>query len=182
MFAWGGGDMRHAAVFIGLLLGSMAVLHGQSPTIDKGQPALEFTSEEGTARIVRVVNSKGYPVLVFSVAHFHVIGQCFGSLNVSAGSVEFVGSGGHWAGVSLLGKPFETLSWSKDKKGRDCLVLRREGQVDRLAFAVTGAKGKLSAPVVLTGELAKLRTWFDDAIADFEETAYRFRKLTERTP
>jgi hypothetical protein len=49
-----------------------------------------------------------------------------------------------------------------------------------LAFAVTGAKGRLSAPVVLTGELAKLRAWFDDAIADFEETAYRFRKLTEQ--
>jgi hypothetical protein len=45
---------------------------------------------------------------------------------------------------------------------------------------VTGQKGKLSAPVVLTGELAKLKTWFDDAIKDFEETAYRFRKLTER--
>jgi hypothetical protein len=52
--------------------------------------------------------------------------------------------------------------------------------VDRLAFAVTNAKGKLSAPIVLTGELAKLKTWFDDAVADFEETAYRFRKLTER--
>ena len=74
----------------------------------------------------------------------------------------------------------DTLSWSKDKKGRDCLVLRRGGQVDRLAFAVTDAKGKLSAPIVLTGELSKLKTWFDDAIADFEETAYRFRKLTER--
>jgi len=40
-----------------------------------------------------------------------------------------------------------------------------------LAFAVTDAKGKLSAPIVLTGELAKLKTWLDDAIADFEETA-----------
>jgi hypothetical protein len=174
--------MRNTIVIIILLFISPAVLTGQTATLFKGNPALEFRSEEGTARIVRVVNSKGYPVLVFSVAHFHVIGQCYGSLNVSAGSVEFVGSGGHWAGVSLLGKPFETLSWSKDKKGRDCLVLRREGQVDRLAFAVTGTKGKLSAPVVLTGELAKLRTWFDDAIKDFEETAYRFRKLTGRTP
>jgi hypothetical protein len=35
-------------------------------------------------------------------------------------------------------------------------------------------------PIVLSGELAKLKTWFDDAIADFEEAAYRFRKLTER--
>jgi len=82
--------------------------------------------------------------------------------------------------VFLHGKSSDSLSWSKDKKGRDCLVLRQGGQVDRLAFAVTDAKGKLSAPVVLTGELAKLRTWFDDAIKDFEETAYRFRKPTER--
>ena len=172
--------MRNSIVIIILLIISPAVLTGQTATIFNGHPALEFRSEEGPARIVRVINPSGYPVLVFSAAHFHVIGQCYGSLNVSAGSVEFVGSGGHWAGVSLQGKPSETLSWSKDKKGRDCLVLRREGQVDRLAFAVTGAKGKLSAPIVLTGELAKLKTWFDDAVADFEETAYRFRKLTER--
>jgi hypothetical protein len=174
--------MRNAIAVVAFLFVFQVAFLGQNATTFNGQPALEFKSEEGTARIVRVINPKGYPVLVFSVAHFHVIGQCYGSLNVSAGSVEFVGSGGHWAGVSLLGKPFETLSWSKDKKGRDCLVLRREGQVDRLAFAVTGAKGRLSAPVVLTGELAKLRAWFDDAIKDFEETAYRFRKLTERAP
>jgi hypothetical protein len=172
--------MRNAIVFIIVLSLSQVALMAQTATLFNGHPALEFRSEEGTARIVRVINPSGYPVLVFSVAHFHVIGQCYGSLNVSAGSVEFVGSGGHWAGVSLQGKPSETLSWSKDKKGRDCLVLRRGGQVDRLAFAVTDAKGKLSVPVVLTGELAKLRTWFDDAIKDFEETAYRFRKLTER--
>jgi len=153
---------------------------GQTATLFNGNPALEFRSEEGTARIVRVTGGNGYPVLVFSVAHFHVIGQCYGSLYVSPTSVEFVGSGDHRAGVFLHGQPSDTLSWSKDKKGRDCLVLRRGGQVDRLAFAVTDAKGKPSAPIVLTGELAKIKTWFDDAVADFEETAYRFRKLTER--
>jgi len=45
---------------------------------------------------------------------------------------------------------------------------------------VTDAKGTLVAPVSLTGDLAKLRTWLGDAIADFDETYYRFRKLTER--
>jgi hypothetical protein len=35
-------------------------------------------------------------------------------------------------------------------------------------------------PIVLSGELSKLRTCLDDAVADFEEAAYRFRKLTER--
>jgi hypothetical protein len=171
--------MRNAIVII-LLLISQAALMGQTATIFNGNPALEFRSEEGTARIVRVINPSGYPVLVFSVAHFHVIGQCYGSLYVSAGSVDFAGSGDHRCGVFLHGNSSDSLSWSKDKKGRDCLVLRRGGQVDRLAFAVTDAKGKLSAPIVLTGELAKLKTWFDDAIADFEETAYRFRKLTDR--
>jgi hypothetical protein len=169
-------------IIILLLLISPAALMGQTATVFNGNPALEFRSEEGTAKIVRVINPSGYPVLVFSVAHFHVIGQCYGSLYVSAGSVDFAGSGDHRCGVFLHGNSSDSLSWSKDKKGRDCLVLRRGGQVDRLAFAVTDAKGKLSAPVVLTGELAKLRTWFDDAIADFEETAYRFRKLTERVP
>lgn len=171
--------MRNA-IGILLLLISPAALMGQTATIFNGNPALEFRSEEGTARIVRVIGGNGYPVLVFSVAHFHVIGQCYGSLYVSAGSVDFAGSGDHRAGVFLHGQPFDTLSWSKDKKSRDCIILRRGGQVDRLAFAVTDAKGKLSAPIVLTGELAKLKTWFDDAVADFEETAYRFRKLTER--
>ncbi len=174
--------MRNTIVIIILLFISQVALMGQTATLFNGQPALEFRSEEGTGRIVRVVNPSGYPVLVFSVAHFHVIGQCYGSLYVSAGSVEFAGSGDHRAGVFLHGQPSDTLSWSKDKKGRDCLILRRGGQVDRLAFAVTDAKGKLSAPIVLTGELAKLKTWFDDAVADFEETAYRFRKLTERAP
>lgn len=172
--------MRSTIIIIILLFISQAALMGQTATIFKGNPALEFRSDEGTARIVRVINPSGNPVLIFSAAHFHVIGQCYGSLRVSAGLVEFVGSGDHWAGVSLLGKPSETLAWSKDKQGRDCLVLRRGGQVDRLAFAVTDAKGKLSAPILLTGELAQLKTWFDDAVADFEETAYRFRKLTER--
>lgn len=171
--------MRNPIIIL-LLLISPAALMGQTATVFNGNPALEFRSEEGTAKIVRVINPSGYPVLVFSVAHFHVIGQCYGSLYVSAGSVDFAGSGDHRCGVFLHGNSSDSLSWSKDKKGRDCLVLRRGGQVDRLAFAVTDAKGKLSAPVVLTGELAKLRTWFDDAIKDFEETAYRFRKLTER--
>jgi hypothetical protein len=172
--------MRNTTVIILLLFASRAALPGQTATVYKGHPALEFRSEEGTARIVRVINPSGYPVLVFSVAHFHVIGQCYGSLSVSPASVEFVGSGDHRAELILYGQPSDTLSWSKDKKGRDCLVLRRGGQVDRLAFAVTDAKGKLSAPIVLTGELAELKTWFDDAIADFEETAFRFRKLTGR--
>jgi len=171
--------MRNPIIIL-LLLISQTALMGQTATVFNGNPALEFRSEEGTARIVRVTGANGYPVLVFSVAHFHIIGQCFGSLYVSAGSVDFAGSGDHRCGVFLHGNSSDSLSWSKDKKGRDCLVLRRGGQVDRLAFAVTDAKGKLSAPVVLTGELAKLKTWFDDAIADFEETAYRFRKLTER--
>jgi len=172
--------MRNTIVIIILLFISQAALMGQTATIFNGNPALEFRSEEGTVRIVRVIGGNRYPVLVFSVAHFHVIGQCYGSLYVSAGSVEFAGSGDHRAGVFLHGQSSDTLSWSKDKKGRDCLILRRGGQVDRLAFAVTDAKGKLSAPIILTGELAKLNTWFDDAVADFEETAYRFRKLTER--
>jgi hypothetical protein len=171
--------MRNPIIIL-LLLISPAALMGQTAAVFNGNPALEFRSEEGTARIVRVVGANGYPVLVFSVAHFHVIGQCYGSLYVSAGSVDFAGSGDHRCGVFLHRNPSDSLSWSMDKKGRDCLVLRRGGQVDRLAFAVTDAKGKLSAPVVLTGELAKLKTWFDDAIADFEEAAYRFRKLTER--
>jgi hypothetical protein len=169
-------------IIILLLLISPAALRGQTATVFNGNPALEFRSEEGSARIVRVIGANGYPVLVFSVAHFHVIGQCYGSLYVSAGSVDFAGSGDHRCGVFLHGNSSDSLSWSKDKKGRDCLVLMRGGQVDRLAFAVTNAKGKLGAPVVLTGELAKLKTCFDDAIADFEETAYRFRKLTERVP
>jgi hypothetical protein len=173
--------MRNTIVIVILLLISQAALMGQTATIVNGNPALEFRSEEGTARIVRVIGTSGYPVLVFSVAHFHVIGQCYGLLYVSAASAEFAGSGDHRAGLPLRGESSPWLSWSKDKKGRDCLVLRGgAGQVDRLAFAVTDAKGKLSAPLVLTGELAKLKTWFDDAIADFEETAYRFRKLTER--
>lgn len=173
--------MRNPIIIL-LLLISPAALRGQTATVFNGNPALEFRSEEGSARIVRVIGANGYPVLVFSVAHFHVIGQCYGSLYVSAGSVDFAGSGDHRCGVFLHGNSSDSLSWSKDKKGRDCLVLMRGGQVDRLAFAVTNAKGKLSAPVVLTGELAKLKTCFDDAIADFEETAYRFRKLTERVP
>jgi hypothetical protein len=172
--------MRNTIVIIITLLISQAALMGQTATIFNGNPALEFRSEEGIARIVRVLNSGGYPVLVFSMAHFHVIGQCYGSLFVSAGSADFAGSGDHRCGVPLREQSADTLSWSKDKKGRDCLVLRAGGQVDRLAFAVTDAKGKLSAPIVLSGELAKLKTWFDDAVADFEETAYRFRKLTER--
>jgi hypothetical protein len=172
--------MRNTIVIIITLLVSQAALMGQTATAFNGNPALEFRSEEGTARIVRVLNTDGYPVLVFSMAHFHVIGQCYGSLYVSARSAVFAGSGDHQCGVSLPGDSSYGLSWSKDKKGRDCLVMRAGGQVDRLAFAVTDAKGKLSAPIVLTGELAKLKTWFDDAVADFEETAYRFRKLTER--
>jgi len=172
--------MRNTIVTIILLFISQAALMGQTATVFNGNPALEFRSEEGTARIVRVTDANGYPVLVFFVAHFHVIGQCYGSLHVSAGSVLFAGSGDHRCGVSLLGQSSYSLSWSKNKKGRDCLVMRGGGQVDRLAFAVTDAKGKLSAPIVLSGELSKLRTWFDDAVADFEETAYRFRKLTER--
>lgn len=171
--------MRNPIIIL-LLLISRAALIGQTATVFNGNPALEFRSEEGTARIVRVTGANGYPVLVFSVAHFHVIGQCYGSLYVSAGSVDFAGSGDHRCGVFLHENSSDSLSWTKDKKGRDCLVLRRGGQVDRLAFAMTDATGKLNAPVVLTGELAKLKTWLDDAIADFEETAYRFRKLTER--
>jgi hypothetical protein len=171
--------VRNILLTAGILLFAQVTMHAQTPTTFEGHPALEFRSEEGTARIVRMINPSGYPVLVFSVAHFHVIGQCYGSLYVSPTSVEFVGSGDHRAGVFLHEERSDSLSWSKDKKGRDCLVLKRGGQVDRLAFAATDAKGKLSAPIVLTGELAKLKTWFDDAIADFEETAYRFRKLTE---
>ena len=77
--------MRNTIVIIILLFISQAALMGQTATIFNGNPALEFRSEEGTARIVRVTGTNGYPVLVFSVAHFHVIGQCYGSLYVSAG-------------------------------------------------------------------------------------------------
>ncbi len=114
--------MRNTIVIIILLFVSQAALMGQTATVFNGNPALEFRSEEGTARIVRVINPSGYPVLVFSMAHFHVIGQCYGSLNVSAGSVDFAGSGDHRAGVFLHGQPSDTLSWNKDKKNRDCLI------------------------------------------------------------
>jgi hypothetical protein len=172
--------MRTAIGFLSVLLMALVSLEGQTPTIFSGKPALEFVSEEGTSRIVLEIDAMGYPVLVFSAAHSHVIGQCYGSLVVSRPSVTFKGSGDHFFGVSRVAKDGNGTEWRKDKKGRDCLVLRQGGQTDRVALAVTDAKGKIVAPVSLTGDLAKLRTWLGDAIADFDETYYRFRKLTER--
>lgn len=172
--------MRNAVVFLAVLLLALVSLAGQTSTIFKGKPALEFVSEEGTSRIVLEIDAMGYPTFVFPAAHFHVIGQCYGALVVSRPSITFKGSGDHFCGTSRVPDNGSSAEWVKDKKGRDCLVLRHGAQSDRLALAVTNAKGKPVAPVLLTGELAKLRTWLDDAIADFDETFYRFRKLTER--
>ena len=168
--------MRNILVIIAVLLIG-AALEGQTPTIFNGKPALEFVSEEGTSRIVLEIDASGYPTLVFSAAHFHVIGQCYGSLIVSQPAVVFKGSGDHtcWAA-----RAWDSVKWGKDKRGRDCLVMRRGGQTDRVALAIIDAKDKLTVPFVLTDELAKLRTWFDDAVTDFDETYHRFRKLTER--
>jgi hypothetical protein len=172
--------MRTAIGFLTVLLMALVSLEGQTHTVFNGKPALEFVSEEGTSRIVLEIDAMGYPALVFSAAHFHVIGQCYGSLVVSRPSVTFKGSGDHFCGARRVVDNVSGTEWRKDKKGRDCLVLRLGGQTDRVALAVTDAKGTLVAPVSLTGDLAKLRTWLGDAIADFDETYYRFRKLTER--
>jgi hypothetical protein len=174
-FSWGGTIMRDVIVFLAVLLLALVSLEGQTATIFSGKPALEFVSEEGTSRIVLEIDALGYPTLVFSAAHFHVIGQCYGSLIVSHPAVVFKGSGDHSSGAA---RTWENMKWSKDKKGRDCLVMKSGGQTDRVALAVTNAKGKNYAPIVLTGELAKLRTWFDDAVTDFDETVHRFRQLT----
>jgi len=176
----GGVIMRTAIVFLAVLLLALGSLEGQTATIFNGKPALEFVSEEGTSRIILEIDAMGYPTLVFSAAHFHVIGQCYGSLVVSRPSVTFKGSGDHFCGALRVAKDGSGTEWRKDKKGRDCLVLRQGGQTDRVALAATDAKGKIVAPVSLTGDLAKLRAWLGDAIADFDEAYYRFRKLTER--
>jgi hypothetical protein len=173
--------VRNVVVFVAVLLMTAFALEGQTPTIFKGKPALEFVSGEGTARIVLGLDQNGYPALVFSVAHFHVIGECYGPLSVSYNVVQFVGSGDHHFDLARreLGKDW-SKEWSKDKKGRDCMTIKRGGQTYRLAVAVTDAKGKPVCPVVLTGELSKLRTWLNDAIDNFEDTYFQFRKLTER--
>jgi hypothetical protein len=172
--------MRTVIVFLAALLLALVSLKGQISTVFNGKPALEFVSEEGTSRIILEIDAMGYPTLVFSAAHFHVIGQCYGALVISRPSIMFKGSGDHFCGTSRVPDNGSSTEWRKDKKGRDCLVLRHGAQSDRVALAVTNAKGKSVAPVLLTGELAKLRKWLDDAIADFDETFYRFRKLTER--
>lgn len=171
---------RNIVVFAALLLVAQASLRGQTAVLFDGNPALEFTSEEGTARIVGGLNWQGYPALIFSAAHFHVIGECFGTITVSYKFVDFNSSADHRRFAGRIPSAHGgSVKWEKDKKGRERLVIRLEGQTDRFALAVTNAKGKPIAPIVLTGDLAKLRTWFDDAVADFEETYHRFRKLTE---
>jgi hypothetical protein len=169
--------MRTAIVFLAALFLALVSLKGQTSTVFNGKPALEFVSGEGTSRIILEIDAMGYPALVFSAAHFHVIGQCYGSLIISHPSVVFKGSTGHSAGAA---RKWEDVKWIKDKKGRDRLFMRAGGQTDQVALAVINAKGKFIAPVVLTGEMAKLRTWLDDAVTDFDETVHRFRKLTER--
>lgn len=173
--------VRNAVVFAALLLVTQAFLHGQTAVVFNGNPALELTSEEGTPRIVLGLDQNGYPALVFSAAHFHVIGECSGMIKVSYKFVDFNSSADHrrYAG-RIPSAHGGSVNWEKDKKGRERLVMRKEGQTDRFALAVTNVKGKSFAPFVLTGELAKLRTWFDDAVADFDEAYYQFRKLTER--
>jgi len=172
--------MRNAVVFATFLLVAQAALPGQTAVVFNGNPALEFTSEEGTSRIVAGHNWQGYPALVFSAAHFHVIGECFGTITVSYLFVDFNSSADHRRYAERIPSAHGgNVNWEKDKKGRERLVMRKEGQTDRFALAVTNAKGKPIAPIVLTGELAKLRTWFDDSVRDFEETYHRFRKLTE---
>ena len=172
--------MRTVIVFLAALLLALVSLKGQTSTVFNGKPALEFVSEEGTSRIILEIDAMGYPALAFSAAHFHVIGQCYGSLVVSRPSVTFKGSGDHFCAARRVEDNVSGTEWRKDKKGRDCLVLRLGGQTDRVALAVTDAKGKIVAPVSLTGDLAKLRAWLGDAIADFDEAYYRFRKLAER--
>ncbi len=44
--------MRNAVVFAALLLVAQAALRGQTAVLYNGHPALEFKSEEGTARVV----------------------------------------------------------------------------------------------------------------------------------
>jgi len=172
--------VRNAVVFAALLLVAPAALQGQEAVLFNGHPALEFTSEEGTARIVLGLDQNGYPALVFSVAHFHVIGECYGRLSVSYKVVQFVGSGDHRFDVPRLdlGKDW-SREWIKDKKGRDCMTIKRGGQTYRLAVAVTDSRVKPVCPVVLTGELAKLRTWLDDAVIKFDDAYFQFWKLTE---
>ncbi|MCJ7487708.1 MAG: hypothetical protein MUQ25_16305 [Candidatus Aminicenantes bacterium] len=172
--------VRNAVVLAALLLVAQAALLGQTAVVFNGKPALEFVSEEGTARIVGGQNWQGYPALVFSAAHFHVIGECFGTITVSYMFVDFNSSADHRRFAERIPSAHGgSVNWENDKKGRERLVIRLAGQTDRLALAVANAKGKPIAPLVLTGELAKLRTWFDDSVADFEETYHRFRKLTE---
>ena len=171
---------RNVVVFAAWLLFAQAALQGQTAVLFNGNPALEFTSADGTARIVGGLNWQGYPALVFSAAHFHVIAECYGTLTVSYKFVDFNSSADHRRFAGRIPSAHGgSVKWEKDKKGRERLVIRLEGQADRFALAVTNVKGKPSIPITLTGELAKLRTWFDDAVADFEETYHRFRKLTE---
>ena len=172
--------MRNVIVFVAVLFVALVSLKGQAPMIFNGRPALEFVSEEGTSRIVFTTVENYYPALSFSGVHFHVIGQCDGSIIVSRSGVQFIGSGDHRCGASRVANNGSSTEWRKDKKGRDCIVLRQGGQTDRVALAVTNPKGKSVAPIVWTAEMAKLRTWFADALADFDETYDRFRKLTER--
>ena len=172
--------MRNVIVFVAVFFVALVSLKGQTPTIFNGKPALEFVSEEGASRIVFTTVENYYPALAFSGVHFHVIGQCDGSIIVSRSGVQFIGSGDHRCGASRVANNGSSTEWRKDKKGRDCIVLQQGGQTDRVALAVRNAKGKSVAPIVWTGEMAKLRTWFADALADFDETYDRFRKLTER--